>query len=241
MINAFYNGAAALRAQQTAIDITSNNISNVNTNGFKEKQASFSDLLYSTVSAYGNVGANTTAGAAAATAGSGVGVTGTKTDLTQGSGIVTGHALDYLIPANGYFELRDASGNLTFTRSGSFQASKLGQTNVLTDSQGREVLSAGGNVITIGADGKPQGAPGVFSFANEQGLNPEGGSLFTQTALSGAPAATAVVPVSGELEGSNTDLASQLTELMVAERAYQLGSKSVQTADSIEEMANQLR
>lgn len=238
MINAFYSGAAALRGHQTAIDVEANNIANVNTVGFKEKQARFSDLLYSTMTAPGNLGTN--AVNAGASAGSGTGVAQVKTDMGQGAMNQTGNPLDFGIEGDGFFEVQDAAGKLYYTRDGSFQASVQGQTEILTTAEGMTVLGSDGNAINV-AGGKPERLPGVFDFANAQGLQSAGSGLFQQTAQSGAPTATGRQPAEGKLEASNTDLIQQMSGLMISERAYELSAKAVQTADSIEEMANQLR
>ncbi|MDR3645352.1 MAG: flagellar hook-basal body protein [Clostridia bacterium] len=233
MISAFYSGAAAMRAQQTAVDITANNLANVNTTGYKQKQAQFSDLLYSSMASTAN-----TAGQAI---GSGTAVTSVENDMTEGNISETDRPLDYCIPGSGFFQVRDSSGNRYFTRDGSFEALRSGSGYILGDSQGRAVLDSSGNTIALGKNSAPEKSPGVFTFSNEQALSATGGNLYAQTTQSGAPRASGTKPIQGGLEGSNTDLAQQMAGLMISQRGFELSSKAVQTADSIEEMANQLR
>jgi flagellar basal body rod protein FlgG len=232
MIRAFYSGAAGMRAQQTSVDVVSNNIANLNTTGYKETDAQFEDLLYTSMAG----GAQ--AGAGRLLSGSGEKLVSTKSDMSAGTAQQTGRALDFCIAGDGYFALEDGAGNRTYTRAGSFQASAA-TGMYLTDSEGRYVLDGAGNRIRS-TNGTLSAAPGVYGFANETGLAAAGGGCFAATAASGAAAPTAATVRAGYLEASNVDLASQMSRLILAQRGYQLSGKVVQNADEVEGMVSTL-
>lgn len=237
MIEAFYSGSAAMKAQQTSIDVTANNIANVNTTGFQQSEDKFSALLYTTeLNGINGAAAGTVAG------GSGAAVSAVETDFSQGTPEETGMPNDYCIVGSGFFAVKDAAGNVSYTRAGSFSAAQGTNGNlILADSQGRAVLDAQGNEIRIGASGAAGAQPGVYSFANSGGLLAQGGGLYAATTSSGAASAVGGTVKQGWLEGSNVNLAQQMTGLMTSQRAYELSLKAVQTADSIAQMANQLK
>ena len=233
MIRGFYSGATSLKAQQTAIDIMSNNIANVSSTGFKQKQGRFSDLLYSTVS--DGTGENVSEG-------SGTAVIQAVNDMSSGTPQGTDSPLDFCIEGDGFFAVRDNAGNTFYTRNGSFEgAATLNGRNILTDAYGRAVLDTDGNVIGLDATGNPQGNPGVYNFPNASALRAYGESLYIPTQQSGAAQRADSEVRQGYVEQSNVDLAGQMSGLLQAERAYQLNVKVVQTADSINEMANGLK
>lgn len=237
MIEAFYSGSAAMKARQTAIDVTANNIANVNTTGFQQSDEKFASLLYTSQQ-------NGVNGAAAGVtaSGSGAAVASVETDFSQGTPEETGMPYDYCIFGSGFFAVKDGAGKVSYTRAGSFSAARDTAGDLyLADSQGRAVLDARGNEIRINGAGSASAQPGVYSFANSGGLLPEGGGLYAATARSGAAAAGGGAVKQGWLEGSNVDLAQQMTGLMVSQRAYELSLKAVQTADSVAQMANQLK
>lgn len=236
MIRAFYSGAAGLKSQQTAVDVTANNISNVNTAGYKAKQEKFGDLLYSSMKTPG-----ASSGSANLSVGNGSAVTETVTDTAEGTPVNTGNSTDYCIRGSGFFAVRDASGNAFYTRDGSFRAVQGNGRLWIGDSSGRLVLDNAGKPIPMDGSGSAQAAPGVYRFANSGALQPQGDNLYSPTALSGAATSANTEVKQGCLESSNVDLAREMSNLLMSQRVYQLNSKVVQTADSIEEMANQLR
>jgi flagellar basal-body rod protein FlgG len=236
MIRAFYSGSLGLKAQQNAVDITANNIANSETNGFKQKTEKFGDLLYSSMVGLGVNSTNTTR----LVVGNGAAISQVQNDMTQGQSDATGIATDYCIMGDGFFAAKDASGNTSYTRDGSFKTTTENGTAFLEDSQGRKVLDKNQNPIKMN-NGAVSTQPGVFAFSNSSELKSAGENNYVQTALSGTPAATAVLVESGSLEGSNVDLTQQMTHLMTSQRAFQMSSKVVQTADQIAELANQLR
>lgn len=232
MIRAFYSGSAGMRAQQSSVDVISNNIANLNTAGYKEKNAEFSDLLYSSMLN------PEVAGSGEMLAGTGERVASTKSDMSPGTAQQTDRQLDFCIEGEGFFAVKDTAGNTFYTRSGSFSVSSA-QGMYLIDSAGRYVLDASGNRI-LSKDGKLNAAPGVYDFSNVSGLYAAGDGLYSASNTSGAAASVQRTVKQGFLEASNVDLANQMTKLIMAQRGYQLSSGLIQNADKIEGMVNEL-
>lgn len=236
MIQAFYSGSSSLKAHQTAIDIAADNIANSNTAGFKQKQERFGDILYTAEN-----NSIMATGATAVQEGAGSDIANVENDMSQGTLTETDRPLDYGIEGDGFFAVKDSAGKVFYTRAGSFQAAKANNGYILADQDGRAVLDAKGNPIKLDASGNPVENPGVFTFANSSALQAQGGGIYAGTALSGAVTVGGGTLKKGWLESSNVDLAGQITGLMVSQRAYEFGIKAVQTADSIAQMANQLK
>lgn len=232
MIQAFYSGAAGLKAHQTAVDVISNNVANVNTTSYKSKQEDFSSLLnHSMVRP-------TTRNSATLLEGAGSAVDGVQTDISEGAPQQTQNKTDYYINGEGFFAVRDNAGNTFYTRDGSFHIVNDASGKHLETSDGMAVLGANGRVATVNAQGI--GKPGVFTFARSSGLIPAGENLYTAGNLSGAATPGTATVETGMLEGSNVDLAQQMTDLIMSQRGYQLNSSVVSTSDQIESMINSL-
>lgn len=236
MIRAFYSGTAGLFAHQNAVDVAANNIANVNTAGYKQRDTDFSSLLYSSL----NNTVPITANSDRLEVGNGSAATKITVDDSTGAPEKTGRSLDFCIEGGGYFQLQDGGGNRTFTRSGSFEAVNAGGVEYLADSSGRFVLGADSRRIALTADGLSE-APGVFTVQNPQFLQANGGSIFTATPQAGAVTASTVAPKQGYMESSNVNMAGEMSSLLMLQRSFSMDSKVVQTADDIENMANQLR
>jgi flagellar basal-body rod protein FlgG len=236
MIRAFYSGSLGLKAQQNAVDITANNIANSETTGYKQKTEKFGDLLYSSMVGLGINSPNTTC----LEVGNGAAISQVQNDMSSGEFQATGVGTDYCIIGDGFFAVKDASGNTSYTRDGSFKTTIENDAIYLEDAQGRKVLDKKQNPIIINS-GIVATQPGVFSFTNSTALQAEGDNNYIQTQLSGSQVATNTPLKTGYLEGSNVDLTQQMTHLLMSQRSFQMSSKVVQTADQIAEMANQLR
>jgi flagellar basal-body rod protein FlgG len=233
MIESFYSGTAGLTSHQNALDVIANNMSNVNTTGYKAKKQDFSALL-----AVSEVRPET-ANSATLLAGSGSRVDSVATDMSNGTVNQTNKSTDYYINGSGFFAVQDNNGNVFYTRDGSFHLSGTGNNLELRNNNGLAVLDSNGRPVTADAAGNT-GTPGVFEFANAPGLSSTGSNLFEATALSGAETISALKPEQGKLECSNVDLAEQMAGLITSQRGYQLNSSVVSTADQIENMINQL-
>lgn len=233
MIQAFYSGTASLRARQTAMDTIGNDIANVNTAGYTQKETQFSDLLYNSMVRPANPQYD------ALRQGSGAAANAEVTDMSEGNLVSTGSVTDYAANDGGFFAVRDDAGNVFYTRSGTFAVRNIGDGYILSDSQGRAVLDANGQEISV-QDDVPQGTPGVFTFANPAGLTQEGDTLFSANALSGAAQVSDAGVYQGAYMASNTDLSQQMTRMILTQRGFQMNARIVSTADQIESITNDL-
>jgi flagellar basal-body rod protein FlgG len=254
--------ATGMLAQQTNVDVIANNIANMNTIGYKRFRPEFQDLLYQNLR---RVGAESSDAGTIVPNGVQIGV-GVKTASVyritqQGNLISTGNTLDIAIQGTGYFQVLQPSGTNAFTRAGSFQLSAQGQivtVDGFTVSPGITIPTDAVDV-TINANGTVQakidgqvtpqtvGTLDLVSFANGAGLESIGGNLLLETPSSGAP--TVSSPGSpgfgflqqGFIETSNVDAVTEITALIAAQRAYEMNSKVITTADEMMRTASQLR
>lgn len=235
----FYTGASGLIAYEKAMEQIAHNIANTNTVGYKSLRPEFTDLLYTEM--YTNE----------VKPQEGHGVKVRSADLLYGQGPLqqTWNALDFAIIGDGFFAVRGQDGTVEYTRNGAFDISVESSSGFLVDSMGRYVLDAGQNPIpltrqengTFDLTGLPDRLA-VFRFDNPYELENVNGTSFRQTDRSGAPVVnTDVIIREQALEGSGVQLADEMTNMIVTQRAYQLSARVVQTADQIEELANNLR
>jgi len=231
MIRGFYAAGSGLSAQQMAIDTAANNMANVSTNGYKKQDISFSDLLYSNID--GTAAQN-------AMVGNGAKVSRTTTIQTQCGTEFTGNPLDFALTSDGFFGVLTQDGKVKYTRDGSFGVSCEDTGNYLVTSSGDYVLSSGGNKISSDSEDL-KNQIGVFNFANPYGLTNKGDNLYEITATSGDAIAINGQLQSGCLESSNVDLATEMSNLIEIQRAYQFNAKLVQTADELANITNNLR
>ena len=254
--------ATGMLAQQTNVDVIANNIANMNTTGYKRFRPEFQDLLYQNLR---RVGAESSDAGTIVSSGVQIGV-GVKTASVyriteQGSLISTSNALDIAIQGKGYFQVQLPNGDFAFTRAGTFQLSAQGQivtADGYTISPGVSIPSDAVD-ITINANGQVQakidgqvtpqnvGTLDLVSFANGAGLESIGGNLLLETPSSGPPTVgTPGAPgygflQQGFIETSNVDAVSEITALIAAQRAYEMNSKVITTADEMMRTSSQLR
>ena len=254
--------STGMAAQQTNVEVISNNIANMNTTGFKRSRAEFQDLLYQSEKREGTL---TSATGTVAPAGVDIGL-GVQTAAvvrlnTQGSLTNTNNQLDMALDGKGYFVVNMPNGEQAYTRAGSFQLSPEG-TIVTVD--GYEVdpgmtvpentrdiqINAEGMVMAfVGNDMEPVelGQMTVATFVNETGLKPIGDSLFLAGSASGeAQLTTAGQPGVGQIrqgyvEASNVNVIQEITTLISAQRAYEMNSKVVESADQMMQTATNIR
>ncbi|MGY3439968.1 flagellar basal-body rod protein FlgG [Marinovum sp. KMM 9879] len=254
--------ATGMMAQQTNVDVISNNIANANTTGFKSSRASFTDLIYENMSREGAVTAeegNTRP--VGLDVGLGVQAVGTVRLNTQGGLTQTQNQLDLAIDGRGYFAVNLPDGEQAFTRDGSFRLSAEGQVVngkgyeidpgvVLPDNTTAIEISDTGIVSAyVDNDSVPVeiGQLTLATFVNDAGMRPLGDNLFAATVASGdaIPALPGDEGVGilrqGYLESSNVDIVRQITDLIQAQRAYEMNSKAISTADEMMSAANQIR
>ncbi len=230
----FYSGARGMITEQDKLNVISNNIANVNTVGFKAKSSIFMDLMYYNMHSQERV-----------TTGTGVRMQHTNTDYSS-NGVTEerGDGFNFaIVDQDGFFMLRDQVTNeVTYTRAGNFSVSlhNDGYFYLLSDAQ-KYVLDANGNPIRY-INGELTGQPGVVTFANTNGMLSVGSTEFRPVAKNGNPILVNGANVlQNYLELSNTDMAQEMSDTVVASRAYTYALKMVQTSDEIEQTINGLR
>jgi flagellar basal-body rod protein FlgG len=254
--------ATGMAAQQMNVEVISNNIANMNTVGFKKQRAEFQDLLYQNVERMGVQSSSTgTVVPTGVQIGSGV-KTGSVYRITQQGALTqTGNKLDMAIDGKGFFSVLMPSGETAYTRAGNFSVSPTGQ---LVTADGYVVqpaitLPQGTTDVAVSADGQvsatlagqtaPQlvGQLQLATFYNEAGLEAIGDNLFLESGASGpanlgAPGANGYGKLQqGYTEASNVDAVSEVTALIVAQRAYEMNSKVVTAADQMLSTTSQLK
>ena len=240
MLEGLYSAAAGMQAQQQRMDSVGNDLANANTNGYKKTRVAFRDLLY-VRDASGRVQSG--AGAAATTIGRG---------FTQGALRETGNPLDVAIENGGFLQVRRADGTTALTRDGSLKLDPRGR---LTNQQGdlvqpaitvpagtqeSDIKIASNGAVTVG--NRQTGTLQLFTVRSPDGLQSIGDSLYRATAASGAVTRMATFRIDqGSVEASNVDVADSMTEMMDAQRSFQLASKAVQMQDQLLQIANQVK
>jgi len=246
--------ATGMSAQEHNIEVIANNVANINTTGFKRSRAEFTDLIYQNERLQGvsSRGANATV-PEGAQIGLGVRTAAIRSVNLQGSLTSTGNTLDLAINGRGWFQVTTANGDTVYTRDGSLNTNAQGQLvtgdgllvtpNIVMPQNATAInINQSGLVsATIPGQAQPQsiGQLTLANFVNDAGLMALGGNLFQQTAASGQPnvgvpgdTAFGVIQ-QGYLEASNVDPVSEITNLISAQRAYEMNSKVIQAADQM--------
>ena len=256
MYQAMMTAASGLRNQQQRLDTIANNVANINSTAFKSVRLDFKDALYT---------AGITPGPARTPEGNqqrghGVMIAGIAKDFRGGNLQVTNRPLDVALDGEGFFELRDLNGNIFYTRNGSFNLSAEDDGAYLVSSGGLYVhdiageriqVPAGTEMISIDSDGTIRFLVGeeeatavlsVYTFRNLTGLLSMGDGTYAESEASGErlPAEGTRVE-QGALEGSNVNLGEEMTRIMRTQRAFQLASRALTTADDMEGIANNMR
>jgi flagellar basal-body rod protein FlgG len=254
-----YSAATGMEAQQLNLNTIANNLANVNTAGFKRSNIEFQDLLYQKPKVAGSQDAGGNVVPTGVEVGNGSRVASTQKVFTQGQLTQTGEQLDIAISGDGFFEVQKPDGTTAYTRDGSF---KLSSTGAITTSDGLPVLSgfqpvpAGTTSISVSEDGNVtyNTASGSTSFrlqltrfANPSGLNSLGGNLYQESPASGTPETGSPGELGfgsleqGYIESSNVNIVQEMVNMITAQRAYEINSKSVQTSDEMLQNVAQLK
>ncbi len=249
-------------AQQTNVDVISNNIANMNTTAFKRQRAEFEDLLYEQVVRPGAAtGGPDSRSPSGIQIGAGVRTGGVYRIAEQGALTTTSNRYDVAIEGNGYFQVKLPSGETGYTRAGSFQLSDQGELvtadgftvepAITVPPQAVDVTISRTGQVQVKLDGQTQmqdvGQLQLATFVNEAGLEAQGGNLFLATSSSGQPNVAAPGdPGTGSLrqgflEASNVNPVSEITALITAQRAYEMNSRVVKTADEMLATTSQMR
>ena len=247
-----------LDAQQTRMNVISNNLANVSTTGFKRDRAVFQDLLYQNVR---QAGAQTAADAQAATGfqlGTGVQVMATEKINAQGNMQTTENSLDLAIAGDGFFQIAQPDGTIAYTRDGNFNLDNAGQ---IVTSSGQMLqpainVPANASSLTIGQDGTVSvelqagggqqvlGQLQLARFVNSAGLQAMGQNLLKETPASGAPqvgnptADGIGMLMQGTLEASNVNVVEEMVNMIETQRAYEINSKAISTVDGMLQYLN---
>ncbi|GAB4303585.1 MAG: flagellar basal-body rod protein FlgG [Methylophaga sp.] len=259
MNQALWIAKTGLDAQQTRMSVISNNLANVNTTGFKQDRAVFEDLLYQTIRQPGAQSSTNTQLPSGLMIGTGVRTVATEKLHTQGNIIQTQNALDIAIQGRGFFQILMPDGTIAYTRDGTFQLDSTGQV-VMSNGYPLEpgiTIPEDAQSITIGSDGTISvlqantsdptivGNLDLADFVNPTGLQPIGENLFKESAASGAPILGTPgldgygTTIGGALETSNVNVVTELINMIETQRAYEMNSKAISTADQMLQYASQ--
>ena len=260
MIRSLWIAKTGLEAQQTQLDVITNNLANVNTNGFKRSRAVFEDLLYQNIRQPGAQSSQQTQLPSGLQLGTGVRTVASERLFTQGNLQLTGNDKDVAVQGIGLFQVLLPDGSTAYTRDGSFQVDSQGQLvtssgyivqpamTVPSDALSLSVSRDG--IVTVTQPGSVTanqiGTFELASFINPAGLEAKGENLYVETAASGAPIVN--VPDSNGMgylvqryvETSNVNVVEEMTNMIQAQRAYEISSKAVTTSDEMLQKLSQL-
>ena len=261
MVRSLFTAATGMIAQQTQVDVTSHNIANVNTMGYKKNRAEFADLMYQVMSYAGTPTSTTTTHPTGIEVGLGVRPQAITKIHSQGYFKETGNNLDMVIAGNGFFQVQMPDGTTAYTRNGAWKLDSDG--NIVNDDGLQLVpnitIPADATQISIGIDGtvsvlqpgaqemQQVGQIEIVNFINPAGLHSSGDKLFLETGASGAP----IIGIAGQdglgqikqgfVEMSNVQLVEEMTELITGQRAYEANSKAITTSDAMLQTTNELK
>lgn len=261
MIRSLHTAATGMKAQQTNMDVTANNIANASTTGFKKARAEFEDLMYQTHIEPGAATGLNSISPTGVQVGLGVKTASVAKDFEQGSAKVTNGAFDLEIQGSGFFPVQMPNGQIAYTRDGSF---KKGPDGRLQDRNGNLLqpeitIPPNATGVEIGASGQVQviienniqpqniGQIQVVGFVNPAGLKSLGGNLFIPTNASGVPqqgnpgSAGLGTIAQGQLEMSNVNIVDEMVGMITTQRAYETNSKVIQASDQMLQAINQMR
>lgn len=261
MIRGLYTAATGMNSMQHQIDVTSNNIANVNTTGFKQDRAEFQDLMYETLNYTAGRTSQTTINPTGIDVGLGVRISGVQKNFNEGDLTLTSNPLDLAIEGEGFFQITLPSGETAYTRNGSFKVNSegtivngngypLSPEIVIPDNVTDLSIAVDGTVsATNPTDGTivDLGQILVADFINPAGLIPMGESMFMESEASGAvqegvPSEEQFGSIrQGMIESSNVKLVNEMVDLITAQRAYEANSKAITTTDGMLDTVNRLK
>ena len=259
MLRSLYSSASGMQSQQLNLDVISNNLANVNTTGFKKSKIEFQDLLYQTYRAPGSDQGGGNLLPTGLHVGHGSRPVATAKIFTTGEFTQTGEQLDIAIQGDGFLEVQLPDGTRAYTRDGALKRASDGR---ITTSDGVPVqsgfqpiptgttdisISQNGDVTTRGSNGTQTFKVTLVRFANPAGLEAMGRNLYRETPASGTPEIGSAGEngfgsmQQGYLEMSNVKVVEEMVNMIIAQRAYEVNAKSVQAADEMMQLSNNLR
>jgi flagellar basal-body rod protein FlgG len=253
MLSSLWIAKTGLDAQQTRMDVISNNLANANTTGFKSSRASFQDLIYQNKGQPGGQTTEQTQSPTGMMLGTGVRIVGTQKIFTQGNPTQTGNSLDLEIGGNGFMQVSMPDGTIAYTRDGSLHPDQNGQLVTADGYPLEPAITLPPNVgsITIGTDGTVSvtsngtttpttiGTIQLADFVNPAGLQPMGQNLYLETASSGTaqtgqPGLNGMGTITqGSLESSNVNVVEEMVNMIETQRTYEMNSKSISSTDQM--------
>lgn len=253
MFSSLWVAKTGLDAQQTRMDVISNNLANANTTGYKSARASFQDLVYQNLRQPGGQTTEQTQAPSGLMLGTGVRVVGSEKLFTQGNIEQTGNSLDVAVQGRGFLQVTMPDGTIAYTRDGSLHMDQNGQVVTANGYALDPAISVPANAqsITIGSDGtvsvslpgqaatQQVGTVQLADFINPAGLQPNGDNLYLETASSGSPQIGQPglnglgTLAQGALESSNVNVVEQMVNMIETQRTYEMNSKAVSAADSM--------
>lgn len=260
MMRSLWISKTGLDAQQTQLDIITSNLANVSTNGYKRQRGVFEDLLYQTMRQPGANSSQQTQIPSGLQLGSGVRPVANGRIFSQGAISQTGNSFDLAISGSGFFQIQMPDGSTAYTRDGAFQVDAQGQLVTTNGFPLQPAITVPGNAlsVTVGQDGSVSvRVPGqtasqnigniqLANFINPQGLQSIGNNLLVETAASGTaqpntPGTNGLGHLNqGYTETSNVNVVEELVNMIQAQRAYEINSKSIQTSDQMLQRISQL-
>mgnify|MGYP000851874747 CR=1 FL=1 len=260
MINSLWISKTGMQAQQTQLDVISNNMANVSTNGFKRASAVFEDLMYQNLRQVGAAADEQNQLPTGLQLGLGVRTVATARNFSQGSLQQSGNQLDLAINGNGFLQVTMPDGTTGYTRDGSLKLDAQGRVvtsgglplandiNIPAEAQSITVSPDGVVTVKVPGNATPQqvGNIELASFINPAGLEPLGQNLYAETVASGAPVNGAPGTVGmgnlmqGYVETSNVNVVQELVTMIQTQRAYEMNSKAIQTSDQMLQRLSQL-
>lgn len=261
MIRALWTASTGMEAQQLNIDIIANNLANVNTTGFKKGKADYQDLLYQEMKSAGTSSSPSTMVPTGIDIGQGVRTVSTEKLFEQGNFKQTGQPLDLAIEGDGFFQITMPDGTTAYSKNGELKVDNEGrlvtsdgyllEPQITVPSDALSVTISADGIVSVtqpGASAPTQvGNIELARFINPSGLQPAGKNLYLPTAASGdpqtgAPGATGLGTLAqGFLEMSNVSVVEEMVNMIAAQRAYEINSKAIQTADEMLQNANAMK
>ncbi|BDU73521.1 flagellar basal-body rod protein FlgG [Mesoterricola silvestris] len=261
MMRAMWSAAAGMNVQTTNMDTISNNLANINTTGFKKSRAEFQDLLYQTINTAGTNTSTSTTYPGNIQIGHGARLAAMVKEFTTGSLKNTNSQFDMAIEGSGFFRVTMPDGTFAYTRDGSFSLDQNGnivnangnpldpQVTIPQDALSVTIATDGTISVTQPGQSTPQqvGQITISNFINPNGLNAMGHNLYQPTlasgdAIDGTPGLTGLGTIQQYfLEVSNVDMAEEMVNMIIGQRAYEANSKTIQTADSMLQLVAALK
>ncbi|MFP4466743.1 MAG: flagellar basal-body rod protein FlgG [Candidatus Goldiibacteriota bacterium] len=261
MIRSLWTAATGMNAQQQNIDVISNNLANVNTTSFKKSRAEFQDLLYQTIRPAGvtnNLGSQYPT---PIEIGHGTKLSATQKSFMQGEIVQTDNPLDVLVQGEGFFTIQLPSGELAYTRDGSFKTDAMGNfvtsegylvdPEITIPAETSQIVIRENGDVAVSIQGSSEmeiiGQLRLVRFANQAGLESMGKNLYKETEASGEPLEGVAgfdgygTLAQGSLEASNVKVVEEMINMIASQRAYEINGKAIKTSDDMLGLANDLK